>query len=33
MALIKSFDDLIGNTPLMELANIKNEYKPAMFRD
>ena len=26
MALIKSFDDLIGNTPLMELANIKNEY-------
>ena len=26
MALIKSFDELIGNTPLMELANIKNEY-------
>ena len=26
MALIKSFDDLIGNTPLMELANMKNEY-------
>ena len=26
MPLIKSFDDLIGNTPLMELANIKNEY-------
>ena len=26
MALIKSFDDLIGNTPLMELANIKSQY-------
>lgn len=27
MAIIKSFDELIGNTPLMELVNIKNEYK------
>ncbi len=25
--IIKSFDELIGNTPLMELIRIKNEYK------
>ena len=27
MALIKSFDDLIGNTPLMELAHIQKKYE------